>query len=104
MINLQRLRTARAFGAQLWVLVKPLWVSEERGPALGLRAIVVGLNLGIVYLNVRFNEWYGVFYDALQSKNYAVYQRQLLVFTVLAFAYIVAAVYQIYVRQILEIR
>ncbi len=104
MINLQRLRTARAFGAKLWVLVKPFWLSEERWPALGLLAIVVGLNLGIVYLNVRFNEWYGVFYDALQNKNYAVYQRQLLVFTVLAFAYIVAAVYQIYVRQMLEIR
>ena len=104
MINLQRLRTARAFGAKLWVLVKPFWLSEERWPAFGLLAIVVGLNLGIVFLNVRFNEWYGVFYDALQNKNYAVYQRQLLVFTVLAVAFIVAAVYQIYVRQMLEIR
>ncbi|MGQ0569233.1 MAG: ABC transporter ATP-binding protein/permease [Armatimonadota bacterium] len=104
MINLQKLRHAKAFGSQLWALVKPFWVSEERWPALGLLAVVVALNLGIVYLNVRFNEWYGVFYDALQNKNYAVYQRQLLVFTGLAFAFIIAAVYQIYVRQMLEIR
>lgn len=104
MINLQKLGNTKAFGAKLWALVKPFWVSEERWPALGLLAVVVALNLGIVYLNVRFNEWYGVFYDALQNKNYAVYQRQLLVFTGLAFAFIIAAVYQIYVRQMLEIR
>ena len=103
-INLQRLRTARAFGSKLWVLVRPFWVSEERWPARGLLALLIGLNLGIVYLNVRFNEWYGVFYDALQNKNYAVYQQQLLVFTGLAVAYIIVAVYQIYFRQMLEIR
>ncbi len=86
------------------MLVRPFWVSEERWPARGLLAILVGLNLGIVYLNVRFNTWYGVFYDALQTKNYPVYQHQLLVFTILAVAFIVAAVYQIYLRQMLEIR
>ena len=103
-INLQRLQTARAFGSKLWVLVRPFWVSDERWPARGLLALLIGLNLGIVYLNVRFNEWYGVFYDALQNKNYAVYQQQLLVFTGLAVAYIIVAVYQIYFRQMLEIR
>lgn len=86
------------------MLVRPFWMSEERWPARGLLALLIGLNLGIVYLNVRFNEWYGVFYDALQNKNYAVYQQQLLVFTGLAVAYIIVAVYQIYFRQMLEIR
>ena len=46
MINLQRLRTAKAFGGKLWVLVRPFWVSEERWIARGLLALVVGLNLG----------------------------------------------------------
>jgi len=103
-INLQRLRTAGAFGSKLWVLVRPFWVSEERWAARGLLALLIAMNLGLVYLNVKFNDWYGVFYDALQNKNYAVYQQQLLVFTYLAVAYIVVAVYQIYFRQMLEIR
>jgi putative ATP-binding cassette transporter len=102
--NLQRLRSARAFGSNLWALVRPFWVSEERWPARGLLALLIGLNLGLVFLNVRFNDWYGVFYDALQNKNYPAYTYQLLVFTGLAAAYIVVAVYQIYFRQMLEIR
>lgn len=103
-INLQRLRTARAFGGKLWALVRPFWISEERWAARGLLVLLIGLNLGIVYLNVKFNDWYGVFYDSLQNKNYPVYQQQLLVFTGLAAAYIIVAVYQIYFRQMLEIR
>jgi putative ATP-binding cassette transporter len=103
-INLQRLRTARAFGSNLWVLVRPYWASEDRWAARGLLGLLVGMNLALVYLNVKFNDWYGVFYDALQNKNYPVYQQQLLVFTGLAVAYIIVAVYQIYFRQMLEIR
>ncbi len=103
-INLQRLRTARAFGGKLWVLVRPFWVSEERWVARGLLALVVGLNLGIVYINVLLNNWNRVFFDALQNKDFATFRSQLLIFTGLAFAYIAMAVYQLYVRQMLEIR
>ena len=104
MVNFQKLKDTRAFLGKLWVLVKPFWTSEERWAAFGLLAVVVALNLGIVYLNVKFNDWYGVFYDALQEKKQGVYFEQLRVFTVLAVLFIIAAVYRIYLRQMLEIR
>lgn len=103
-VNLQKLRTAKAFGGKLWVLVRPFWTSEERWVALGLLGLLVGLNLGIVYINVLLNTWNRVFFDALQNKDYATFRAQLLYFTLLAFAFIAMAVYQLYLRQMLEIR
>ena len=104
MINLQRLRSARAFGGKLWVLLRPYWFSEERWIALALLGSVVGISLGIVYINVLLNNWNRVFFDALQNKDYPTFRSQLLYFTVLAFAFIALAVYRLYLRQMLEIR
>ena len=36
---------------------------------LALLAAVVGLSLGLVYLNVKFNSWYNDFYNAIQEKR-----------------------------------
>ncbi len=104
MINLHRLRTARAFGGKLWVLLRPYWFSEERWIALVLLGSVVGLSLGIVFINVLLNNWNRVFFDALQNRDYPTFRAQLLYFTVLAFAFIAMAVYRLYLRQMLEIR
>ena len=92
------------FFKKLWRLIKPYWTSEERWVARSLLGLVIALNLGLVYLNVLFNDWYGRFYDALQDKNLPHFWRELGIFTGLAFAYIVVAVYQYYVRQMLYVR
>ena len=94
----------RGFFASVWRLIKPYWYSEERWIARGLLVIVVGLNLGQVYLNVVFNSWYGRFYDALQEKALAKFWHELLIFAILAASYIVTGVYEYYLRQSLEIR
>ncbi len=92
------------FFKKLWRLIKPYWTSEERWVARSLLGLVIALNLGLVYLNVQFNDWYGRFYDALQDKNLPHFWRELGIFTGLAFAYIAVAVYQYYVRQMLYLR
>ena len=94
----------RRFVTDLWSLVRPFWFSEERWPARGLLAVIVGMNLGLVYLNVLFNQWNNAFYDALQAKNLDVFVHQLIWFGELAAAFIVVAVYQTYLRQMLVIR
>lgn len=104
MIDLDRLRTARAFGAKLWVLIRPYWRSEERWHARRLLAALAGFNLGIVYLAVRFNQWNREFFNALERKDYATFRLQLWYFTGLALIYIAIAVYQLYLQQMLEIR
>jgi vitamin B12/bleomycin/antimicrobial peptide transport system ATP-binding/permease protein len=87
-----------------WTLIRPYWSSEDRWAGRGLLILVIGLNLGIVYLNVLFNRWNNTFYNALQDKDYAVFWSQLLRFTWLAAIFIVVAVYQLYLNQMLQIR
>ncbi|HWM41608.1 MAG TPA: ABC transporter ATP-binding protein/permease [Burkholderiales bacterium] len=86
-----------------WSLAKPYWVSEERAKGLALLVAVIGLSLGLVYLNVQFNTWYRDFWDAVQERRAAEAYRLVGVFAFLAFIFIWAAVYRLYLRQMLEI-
>lgn len=82
------MKRTREFLRDLVFLARPYFKSEERWSALGLLAIVIGLTLGIVYLNVQFNEWNGRFYDALQNKDVDTFWVEIKFFTVLALIYI----------------
>ncbi len=96
--------TKAGFLRQAWKLAWPYWKSEEKWSAIGLLVAVVVLNLITVGLNVRFNSWYNDFYDALQQYNWVQFWRQLGIFGIIAFLFIVVAVYSLYLRQILHIR
>ncbi|MDR5772688.1 MULTISPECIES: ABC transporter ATP-binding protein/permease [unclassified Caballeronia] len=87
-----------------WSLIKPYWVSEERGFAWGLLVAIIAINMTVVWINVRLNSWSAAFYNALQNKNVHDFPHLLLVFTGLAFAYILLAVYGRYLRQMLGFR
>lgn len=89
---------------RVWALSKPYFSSEHKWQARGLLLAIVALNLGLVYMNVLFNDWNKLFYDSLQDKNQPVFWEQLGRFTYLAFAFIVIAVYKFYLTQLLEIR
>jgi len=85
-------------------MTHPFWFSDDRWAARGLLLAVVALNLGMVYVNVLLNKWNNTFYDALQDKNYTVFLHQLIRFSWLAGLFIVFAVYQSYLNQMLQIR
>jgi vitamin B12/bleomycin/antimicrobial peptide transport system ATP-binding/permease protein len=85
-------------------LLKPYWISEEKWVARGLLLAVVALALGMVYLNVLFNDWNREFYNALEIRDFAQFRHQLWRFSYLAFTYIAVAIYKIYLTQALEIR
>jgi putative ATP-binding cassette transporter len=87
-----------------WAIARPYWFSEDRWAGRGLLVAVIALNLGIVFINVLLNKWNNAFYNSLQDKDYAVFVSQLFKFTYLAGAYIVVAVYQLYLNQMLQIR
>jgi putative ATP-binding cassette transporter len=88
----------------VWRLIKPYWSSEEKWKARGLLVTVISLALGMVYLNVQFNDWNRDFYNALENKNFDAFKNQLWRFSYLAFIYIAVAIYRIYLTQALEIR
>ncbi|MDY0013963.1 MAG: ABC transporter ATP-binding protein/permease [Rhodocyclaceae bacterium] len=88
-----------------WRLAAPFWHAPgERGPALALLAAVVALSLASVWLNVQFNAWNNRFYTALQARDLATFWHELGYFSLLAGAFIVAAVYQLYLNQLLQLR
>ena len=87
-----------------WTLIRPYWFSEDRWAGRGLLLVVVVLNLFIVYINVLLSKWYNLFYNSLQDKDFAAFGSLLLRFSWLAGLFIVAAVYQIYLNQMLQIR
>jgi prepilin-type N-terminal cleavage/methylation domain-containing protein len=86
---------------KIWKLLSPFWRSEEKWTARLLLLSVVALTLGLVYLNVLFNEWNRDFYNALETKNLDEFWAQLWRFSWLAFIYIAVAIYKIYITQAL---
>jgi vitamin B12/bleomycin/antimicrobial peptide transport system ATP-binding/permease protein len=90
--------------ATVWRIASPYFFSEDRWPGRILLAAVIAIELSIVALNVLLNSWNNSFYNALQDKNWDAFIYQLGYFCVLATAYILLAVYQLYLNQWLQIR
>jgi vitamin B12/bleomycin/antimicrobial peptide transport system ATP-binding/permease protein len=87
-----------------WNLAWPYWNGDQKWSARGLLAAVVLLNLVSVWLNVRLNAWNADFYNALQNYDWQEFWWQFAIFGMIAASLIVVAVYQLYLRQILQIR
>ena len=96
--------TKRGFLRDAWSLAWPYWASEEKWSAWGLLGAVVALNLSAVWLTVRLNLWNKDFYNALQEYDWPGFWHQFAIFGAIAVTWIVVAVYQLYLRQILQIR
>ena len=85
-------------------LFRGYWSSEEKWRARLMLVLLVALNLFMVYLLVKINEWYKTFYDALQAYESASFWPLVGEFTLLAFIYIIIAVYAIYLRQMVTLK
>lgn len=92
------------FLRDLWTLARPYWFSEEKISARLLLAAIVALTLGMVYMNVQLNQWNNAFFNALQDKKGEAFIPLMTKFTILAVIYIALAIYQVYLRQALQIR
>jgi len=90
--------------ATVWRIASPYFRSEERWPGRLLLAAVIAIELSIVAIMVLLNEWNARFYNALQDRNWDAFVYQLGYFCVLATAFILLAVYQLYLNQWLQIR
>jgi len=90
--------------ATIWRLAIPYFRSEDRWAGNALLAAVVAIELAVVGVTVLINQWNARFYNALQDRNWDTFVRELIVFCVLAAAYVVLRVYQLYLNQWLQIR
>ncbi len=94
----------RQFFKGMWNLTKTYWHSEEKWQARGLLAVIVTLTLGHVYILVLLNQWNNRFYNALQGYDKDGFLSLLGEFSLLAAIYIIVAVYELYLQQMLQIR
>lgn len=99
-----KFRAFRRLAGRIVALAAPYFRSEEKWKARGLLLAIVLLNLGTVYMAVQFNDWYRVFYDALEKRDQTVFWQQMGRFSYLAFGAIIIAVYKFYLTQLLQMR
>ena len=90
--------------ATIWRLARPYFWSEDRWAGRTLLAAVIAIELSLVALNVLFNRWNARFYNSLQERDWDTFVAEMLYFCLLAAGFIVLAVYQLYLRQWLQIR
>ena len=90
--------------ALIWRLGSPYFRSEDRWAGRLLLASVIGIELGLVAIDVLINQWNNRFYNALQERNWDSFVYELGYFCVLAAIFIALAVYQLYLNQWLQIR
>jgi vitamin B12/bleomycin/antimicrobial peptide transport system ATP-binding/permease protein len=90
--------------AQVARLSLPYFRSEDRWAGRALLSAILAIELAQVGIAVLLNAWNARFYDALQHKNAAAFGYELLIFAVLVAAFILLAVYQLYLSQGLQIR
>lgn len=91
------------FWTRVRQLVTPYWRSEEKTRAWVLLIAVIALSLFNVGISVWFNSWYRDFYNALQNKDLGAFTHLMLYFCLIAAVGILAAVYRLYLTQMLTI-
>lgn len=94
----------RATLATVWRIATPYFRSEDKWAGLLLLAVVIGIELATVAINVLLTQWNNRFYNALQQHNWSNFVYELGYFSVLAAIFIALAVYQLYLNQWLQIR
>jgi vitamin B12/bleomycin/antimicrobial peptide transport system ATP-binding/permease protein len=90
--------------AIIWRLASPYFRSEDRWAGGILLAAVIAIELSLVAIDVMINHWNNRFYNALQDRDWDAFVSELLFFCMLAAAFILLAVYQLYLNQWLQIR
>lgn len=91
--------------ATIWRLAAPYFRrSDDRRIGLLLLAAIIGIELSIVGITVLINQWNARFFNAIQDRAWDAFVSELLFFCALVAAFIVLAVYQLYLNQWLQIR
>jgi vitamin B12/bleomycin/antimicrobial peptide transport system ATP-binding/permease protein len=95
---------SRHFLRKIWALASPYFASEERLRARLMLAGILVLTLLQIAVQIRFNWWNADFFNALEKRDDAAFLYQILTFVVLASASMAVTVFQLYLKQALQLR
>lgn len=86
----------KTFCHDLWRLLRPYWLSDERWLAMGLLISIIACEVGQVQLFVMLNNWNKGFYDALQAFNKGLLGPLMLQFAGMVAAFVIVVGYSGY--------
>jgi len=86
-----------------WRWLREWLTAKDRGNARLLILGVVALTIAQVMVQMRFNTWNRDFFNALDKRDSGAFRHQIMVFLMLAAASMAAAVYQLYLKQLLQL-
>lgn len=86
-----------------FALTLPYFRSRERFKAIPLLLAVIAAELGLVYVAVQTTHWSARFFNALEAKNWAAFQNELIVFCFIAVGAIIVGMSQYFFGQSLQI-
>jgi putative ATP-binding cassette transporter len=89
---------------QLMMMVGAFIASAQRTTLLMLAGVTVAVVAATAYAQIRLNAWNKPFYDALATKDFEKFLRQLLVFAVIAGALLCLNVAQTWLNQMLKLK
>src|SRR2546423_5339437 len=85
-------------------LAAPFFTSEERWKAWLITGGLIALTLLQIGIAIRLNIWNRDFFNSLESRDWNAFLYQMGLFALLASATMGVAVYQTYVKQLLQLR
>jgi putative ATP-binding cassette transporter len=94
----------RGFLRRFIHLAGPFFVSDEKWMARGLVVGVIGLSLLQIAVQIRINLWNKDFFNALEARDWNAFIGTMWMFAALASASMGIAVYQVYLKQLLQLR
>ena len=100
-MGLQRAATPDMRGFRRWT--KAWLTAPDRGNARWMIAGVFALTLAQVGIQIRFNVWNRDFFDALDKRDASAFETQILIFLGLAALSMACAVYQLYLKQLIQL-
>ena len=89
---------------RFWRLAAPYFSSDEKWTARLLAVGVIGLTLFQLAIQIRFNLWSRDFFNALEQRDWNAFLGVLGMFVLLAGTSMIVAVYQVYLKQLLQLR
>ena len=93
-----------AFLRRFFAMAIPFFNSEERWTARLLGLGVLGLTMLQIGIAIRLNIWNRDFFNALEARDWKAFLSQMWLFALLCAAAMATAVYQVYLKQLLQLR
>jgi vitamin B12/bleomycin/antimicrobial peptide transport system ATP-binding/permease protein len=94
----------RGFLRRFIRLAGPVFASDEKWMVRLLALGVIALSLSQIAVQIRLNLWNAEFFNALEARNWLAFIETMWIFALLASASMGIAVYQVYLKQLLQLR